>query len=107
MAPRQRTRRAGPVRVRRIAVGAPPLVPSDASITWRIHAGPDETVAVWDPPAAGAGAVFVCAHGAGGHMGDRPILGVTSALRERGIGTVRFNFFYRARKAGRPDPMPK
>jgi predicted alpha/beta-hydrolase family hydrolase len=54
-----------------------------------------------------SGSVFVCAHGAGGHMNDRAVLAVTEALRERGVGTVRFNFFYRAKKSGRPDPMPR
>jgi predicted alpha/beta-hydrolase family hydrolase len=51
--------------------------------------------------------VFVCAHGAGGHMADRSIVAVTEALRGVGIGTVRFNFLYRARKSGRPDQMPR
>lgn len=40
-------------------------------------------------------------------MHDRAVLAVTAALRARGIGTVRFNFFYRARNSGRPDPMPR
>jgi predicted alpha/beta-hydrolase family hydrolase len=78
--------------------------------TWRIRDGNDETIATWDPPEKEAGllfSVFICAHGAGGHMDDRSILAVTSALRARGIGTVRFNFFYRARKSGRPDSMPR
>jgi predicted alpha/beta-hydrolase family hydrolase len=78
------------------------------SQTWQIRDHAEETTATWDPPDAPANApVFVCAHGAGGHMADRSILAVTSAIRERGIGTVRFNFFYRARKSGRPDPMPR
>jgi predicted alpha/beta-hydrolase family hydrolase len=81
---------------------------SGASQTWQIHAGTDETTAVWEPPANGDSAVvFVCAHGAGGHMGDRSILAVTDALRARDIGTVRFDFFYRARRSARPDPMPR
>lgn len=75
---------------------------------WNVRVGDEETTAVWDSPAAGTDApVFVCAHGAGGHMADRSILAVTSALRERGVGTVRFNFLYRAKKSGRPDPMPR
>ena len=78
-----------------------------AGETWHIGDGADRTTAIWEPAPGSTGPVFVCAHGAGGHMGDRAILGVTAALRERGIGTVRFNFFYRARKAGAPDPMPK
>jgi predicted alpha/beta-hydrolase family hydrolase len=81
---------------------------SGASHTWQIHAGADETVGVWEPPANGdSGVVFVCAHGAGGHMDDRSILAVTDVLRARGIGTVRFNFFYRARRSAHPDPMPR
>jgi uncharacterized protein len=79
------------------------------SRTWQILAGIEETTAEWDPPCDGPtrSAVFVCAHGAGGHMADAGVLGVTRALRDRGVGTVRFNFFYRARKSARPDPMPR
>ena len=78
------------------------------SQTWQILVGIDETTATWDPPAGGRahGPVFVCAHGAGGNMNDAGVVGVTRALRERGVGTVRFNFFYRVRKSSRPDPMP-
>jgi hypothetical protein len=76
--------------------------------SWRVRVGAEETTATWDPPSAGlAGPVFVCAHGAGGHMGDRLTLATTAALRERGIGTVRFNFLYRERRSARPDTMPK
>lgn len=75
--------------------------------TWEIRTDSDVTTAVWDPPRGVLRATFVCAHGAGGHMNDRSVVAVTGALRERGIGTVRFNFFYRARGSGRPDPMPR
>jgi alpha/beta superfamily hydrolase len=51
--------------------------------------------------------VYVCAHGAGGHIADRSIIALTDALRERGVGTVRFNFLYRSRGSRRPDPMPR
>jgi predicted alpha/beta-hydrolase family hydrolase len=75
---------------------------------WTIRAGADETVAVWDPAAtAHTRAVFVCAHGAGGHMDDKALRAARDAFREIGVGVVRFNFFYRARGSGRPDPMPK
>jgi predicted alpha/beta-hydrolase family hydrolase len=76
---------------------------------WKIRVGEDETTAAWDPPAAGSedSTVFICAHGAGGHMADRSVVAVTSALQRRGIGTVRFNFFYRAKSSRRPDPMPR
>ena len=40
-------------------------------------------------------------------MDDRSVLAVSAALRERGIGVVRFNFFYRAAHSARPDPMPR
>lgn len=78
--------------------------------TWNIDAGGARTSATWDPPAAADSSeniVFCCAHGAGGHMGDRAVLGVSAALRARGIGVVRFNFFYRALGSGRPDQMPR
>src|SRR5690606_15361905 len=76
--------------------------------TWTVRAGVDETTAIWEPAGANArGAVFVRAHGAGGHRGDRSVLAITSAIRERGIGIVRFNFFYRAHGQKRPDAMPR
>lgn len=51
--------------------------------------------------------IFVCAHGAGGNMSDRGTLAVANAMRAVGLGVVRFNFLYKERKSGRPDPMPK
>ena len=79
-----------------------------AGTTWQVAVGGERTTVAWDPPAGqDAGTVFVCAHGAGGQMSDRSILAVTRAVRERGIGTVRFNFLYRERQSGRPDLMPK
>jgi uncharacterized protein len=53
------------------------------------------------------GRVFVCAHGAGGHMADRSLLALSGVLRPRGIDVVRFNFLYREKKSARPDPMPR
>ena len=52
-------------------------------------------------------AVFVCAHGAGGSMSDRSTLAAANALRARGFGVVRFNFLYKEKGSGRPDPMPQ
>lgn len=40
-------------------------------------------------------------------MDDRGMLATTRALRSRGIGVVRFNFLYKEKGAGRPDPMPR
>ena len=79
---------------------------------WRIALGNDETRAAYEPPTSPAGrdaerAIFVCAHGAGGSMSDRSMLAAANALRARGLGVVRFNFLYKERRSGRPDPMPK
>jgi predicted alpha/beta-hydrolase family hydrolase len=78
-----------------------------ASAAWDVDVGGEVTAAAWDPPARAGGPVFVCAHGAGGHMSDRSILAVARELTARGIGVVRFNFLYRARRSARPDPMPR
>jgi predicted alpha/beta-hydrolase family hydrolase len=78
------------------------------SATWDVAVGGETTAAVWDPASDAASTpVFVCAHGAGGHMSDRSIVAVTDVLRAHGCGTVRFNFLYRARGLRRPDPMPR
>lgn len=53
-----------------------------------------------------SGTVFVCAHGAGGSLNDRGMLAASRALRDAGVGVLRFNFPYRERTSGRPDPMP-
>jgi hypothetical protein len=75
---------------------------------WRIAVGDQATSACFEPAAAaGRGSVFVCAHGAGGHMDDRAIVAVGEQLRARGIGVVRFNFPYREQGSARPDPMPR
>jgi uncharacterized protein len=75
---------------------------------WRVAVGGDETSAIFEPATSGEqGIVFVCAHGAGGNMNDRGIVQTASTLRSRGLGVVRFNFLYKERKSGRPDPMPR
>jgi uncharacterized protein len=51
-------------------------------------------------------AVFVCAHGAGGHKDDRQMLMAAQALEAAGLEVVRFNFPYRERGSKLPDPMP-
>ena len=76
--------------------------------SWRVAVGADETTAVFElPTGADAGAVFVCAHGAGGHMDDRGMAQLAGELRSRGIAVVRFNFLYKEKRSGRPDPMPR
>ncbi len=76
---------------------------------WRVPVGGEETSAVFDAATGGGeqGIVFVCAHGAGGNKNDRGIVQTANALRERGLGVVRFNFLYKEKKSGRPDPMPR
>jgi predicted alpha/beta-hydrolase family hydrolase len=78
-------------------------------MSWTVDVGKDTTTAIYD---AGAGdvirdTVFICAHGAGGNMIDGGMQKMAKALIERGINLVRFNFLYKEKKSGRPDPMPK
>jgi len=79
-----------------------------ARAEWRVPVGGDETSAIFEPAqGADQGLVVVAAHGAGGNMHDRSMTGTAATLRSRGIGVVRFNFLYKERKSGRPDPMPR
>jgi predicted alpha/beta-hydrolase family hydrolase len=78
-------------------------------MSWTVDVGKDTTTAIYD---GGAGdvirdTVFICAHGAGGNMIDGGMQKMAKALIERGINLVRFNFLYKEKKSGRPDPMPK
>jgi predicted alpha/beta-hydrolase family hydrolase len=75
---------------------------------WRVAVGGEETSALFEPAeTAEQGIVFVCAHGAGGNMDDRAMQQTAKALRSRGFGVVRFNFLYKEKGSGRPDPMPR
>jgi predicted alpha/beta-hydrolase family hydrolase len=40
-------------------------------------------------------------------MGDRALADLSAVLQPRGIHVVRFNFLYRERGSGGPDPMPR
>jgi uncharacterized protein len=81
-------------------------VPSDTR--WRIKVGSEETTALFEPaPDSTQRTVFVCAHGAGGHMGDRGVVALAQQFRDRSIDVVRFNFLYREKGAGRPDTMDR
>jgi hypothetical protein len=51
-------------------------------------------------------AVFVCAHGAGGHMADASMLRLAAAVEAAGLEVVPFNFPYREAGSKRIDPMP-
>jgi predicted alpha/beta-hydrolase family hydrolase len=72
---------------------------------WKVSVG-SETVSAEYDPANEEKAVFVLAHGAGGNMMDRGVLAAAKAMKAAGLGVVRFNFPYKERKGGRPDPMP-
>jgi uncharacterized protein len=75
-------------------------------LIWKIQVGSESTSAEYDPALGDQRGIFVCAHGAGGNMNDRSTLAASKAIRAAGLGVVRFNFLYKERKAGRPDPMP-
>jgi predicted alpha/beta-hydrolase family hydrolase len=84
-----------------------PQTERETSTRWRVRVGDQETSAVFEPATSGpATALFVCAHGAGGSMDDRGMLQTAQALRARGLDVVRFNFLYKEKRSGRPDPMP-
>jgi predicted alpha/beta-hydrolase family hydrolase len=78
-------------------------------ISWTVPVGGETTSAIYDPGEGDAIAdtVFVCAHGAGGNMVDGGMQKTAKALVARGVSLVRFNFLYKEKKSGRPDPMPK
>lgn len=76
------------------------------SESWRVAVDGEETSALYEPADGEQRAVFIAAHGAGGSMMDRGMTAVTATLRRHGFGVVRFNFLYKDRKSGRPDPMP-
>src|SRR2546429_4078304 len=74
---------------------------------WRVAVDDEETTAIFEPGARDGQAVFVCAHGAGGHREDRGMVRLAAVLRPRGFDLVRFNFLYRENGSGRPDAMPR
>jgi predicted alpha/beta-hydrolase family hydrolase len=74
---------------------------------WHISIGDESTLAVFEPATAPLRATFVFAHGAGGHMADRGMLRLSEVLRAQGLAVVRFNFLYRSKGRGGPDPMPR
>jgi predicted alpha/beta-hydrolase family hydrolase len=75
---------------------------------WRIEVAAEHTRALFESAAPGPSrAVFVCAHGAGGHRADRGMEQLAQTLRACGFDLVRFNFLYREKGSGRPDPMPR
>jgi uncharacterized protein len=77
------------------------------STTWRVPVGDEATTAIFEPATTvNVSGVFVCAHGAGEGMAGRGIVAAATTMRARGLDVVRFNFLYKEKKSGRPDPMP-
>jgi hypothetical protein len=75
---------------------------------WKVAVDDESTSAMYEPATSGNdSALFVCAHGAGGNMLDRGMTTTANTLRANGLGVVRFNFLYKEKKSGRPDPMPR
>ena len=61
-------------------------------IDWRVSVGAATTSAAYEPATNGHaadGALFICAHGAGGSMSDRATYAAASEMRRRGLGVVR------------------
>lgn len=79
----------------------------ETGTVWRVQVGDESTSAVYEPAAGQERGIFVCAHGAGGNMNDRAAAATARAMREIGLGVVRFNFLYKEKGRGGPDPMPK
>jgi predicted alpha/beta-hydrolase family hydrolase len=77
------------------------------STEWTVAVGSESTTAVYEPGGGDRSRpLFVCAHGAGGSMADRGMLATAKAFHDRGVGVVRFNFLYKEKGSGRPDPIP-
>jgi predicted alpha/beta-hydrolase family hydrolase len=81
---------------------------AESDLHWRVDVDGEQTTALFQAAPGGHGtALYVCAHGAGGHMTDRGMNRVADVLRSRGIDIVRFNFLYREKGSGPPDSMPR
>ena len=79
-----------------------------STASWRVTVGDGTTSALYEPAHGKTSrAVFVCAHGAGGHMLDRGMQAVADTMRSAGLDVVRYNFPYREKESSRPDPMPR
>ncbi len=76
------------------------------SAEWRVAVGTDETSALYERATTASRWIFVFAHGAGGNMRDKGMTSAANALRARGFDIVRYNFLYKEKGRGGPDPMP-
>lgn len=71
-------------------------VPSGEAVSGALHA-----------PGRSGGAAVALAPGAGSAMDNPLLVAVAEALAARGHAVLRFNFVYRERGSGRPDPTKK
>src|SRR6476469_8360675 len=78
-----------------------------ADTNWTVAVGDETTTAAYRPGGGDDGIVFVAAHGAGGRLNDKSMLGLANELESRKFDVVRFNFLYREKGSGRPDQMPR
>ena len=78
-----------------------------ADTSWIIPVGDETTTAVYRSGGGDDGVVFVAAHGAGGRLNDKSMLGLAKEFESRQIDMVRFNFLYREKGSARPDQMPR
>lgn len=73
---------------------------------WRVAVGEKDVTGIIEPAVGESRGVFVCAHGAGGSISERGTLAMAKLFKSIGLDVVRFNFPYKERGSGRPDPMP-
>jgi predicted alpha/beta-hydrolase family hydrolase len=66
-----------------------------------------EVSGAWDRPAGPARAALLLAHGAGHGMDTGLLIDVGTALAERGLAVLRFNFPYMEAGRKAPDPQPR
>ncbi len=75
------------------------------SVTFKVPENGGNVTGILLKP-ADATALLVFAHGAGADMRHTFMEGVTQALAEQGIATLRYNFPYTESGSRRPDPKP-
>src|SRR2546425_672156 len=77
------------------------------AMQWRVAVDEEETTAIFEPGARDAQAVFVCAHGAGGHREDRGMVRLAAVLRPRGVDLVPVHFLYPGNGSRPAHAMPR
>ncbi|MGH9422245.1 MAG: alpha/beta family hydrolase, partial [Thermoanaerobaculia bacterium] len=78
-----------------------------AETSWKVPVGDETTTVVYRSGGGENGVVYIAAHGAGGRLNDKSMLGLAKEMESRQIDMVRFNFLYREKGSARPDQMPR